>query len=62
MGTAAGIFGGVGGLCAIMGIVTAVGVVPPEILGFTWMFWFVLSAILLLASIACALGRSSSYD
>ena len=62
MGAAAGIFGGIGGLCAVMGIVTAAGVIPPVMPEFTWMFWLVLSAVLLLASIAFALGRSSDYD
>ncbi len=62
MGIAAGIAGGVGGLCAVMGIVTAAGVIPPVMPEFTWMFWLVLSAVLLLASIAFALGRSSGYD
>jgi len=62
MGAAAGIFGGIGGLCAVMGIITAAGVIPPVMPEFTWMFWFVLSAVLLLASIAFALGRSSDYD
>ena len=74
MGAAAGIFGGIGGLCAVMGIVTAArpgtiilrsfpaGIIPPVMPEFTWMFWLVLSAVLLLASIAFALGRSSGYD
>jgi len=62
MGIAAGIFGGIGGLCAVMGIVTAAGIIPPVMPEFTWMFWFVLSAVLLLASIAFVLGRSSDYD
>ena len=62
MGAMAAILGGIGGLCAAMGIVTAAEVI--ELLGaqFTWMFWFVLSAILLLASIAFAVGRSGGYE
>jgi len=40
-----------------MGIITAVEVIPLITPQFTWMFWFVLSAILLLGSIALALGR-----
>jgi len=59
MGIASAITGGVGGLCAIMGIVTAANLVQPMMTEFTWMFWLVLSAILLLASIAFALGRGS---
>ena len=61
MGLMAAIVGSLGGLCAVMGIITAVEVLP--LLGeqFTWMFWFVLSAIMLLASIAFAQGRGG-YD
>ena len=58
MGITAAIIGAVGGLCAVMGIITAAEVIPLIMPQFTWMFWFVLSAILLLASIAFALGRS----
>ena len=57
MGITAAIVGAVGGLCAVMGIVTAAEVIPLVMPQFTWMFWFVLSAILLLASIAFAFGR-----
>ena len=57
MGITAAIIGAVGGLCAVMGIITAAGVVPLIMPEFTWMFWFVLSAILLLASIAFSFGR-----
>jgi hypothetical protein len=57
MGIIAAILGGFGGLCAVMGILTAAEVVPLIMPQFTWNFWFVLSAILLLASIAFALGR-----
>ena len=49
------IFGAIGGLCAVMGIITATEVVP-EYAGLTWMFWLVLSGILLLASIAFSVG------
>jgi len=58
MGLTAVIVGAVGGLCAVTGIVTAAEVIPLIMPQFTWNFWFVLSAILLLASIAFALGRS----
>ncbi len=56
MGMAAWIFGILGGLCAVMGIITATEVVS-EYAGLTWMFWMVLSGILLLASIAFAVGQ-----
>jgi len=60
MGTIAAIVGAIGGLSAVLGIITAMKVIPPLGEEFTWMFWFVLSAILLLASIALGLGRGSS--
>jgi hypothetical protein len=58
MGIAAWTSGILGGLCAVMGILTAV-VVIPEYAGLTWMFWMVLSAILLLATIVFAVCHSS---
>ena len=61
MGVLALIFGAIGGLCTVMGIVTAVAVVP-EVAGLTWMFWFVLAAILLLTSIAFAVSRGGGYE
>ena len=61
MGILALVSGLLGGLCAVMGIITATAVVP-ELAELTWMFWMVLSGILLLASIAFTLGRSSGYE
>ena len=63
MGTTALIFGLIGGLCMIMGIVTALGVVSP-VYGaqLTWYFWFGVSALLLLICIAFALGRGGGYE
>ena len=61
MGMSAWIFGAIGGLCAVWGIITATEVVP-EYAGLTWMFWLVMSAILLLASIAFTVGRGSGYE
>jgi len=51
-----------GGLCGVMGILTAVEVLPeaaviPEVAGLTWMFWFVLAGILLLGTIAASVCR-----
>ncbi len=57
MGLTAAIVGVLGGLCAIMGIITATEVIDLIMPQFTWNFWFMLSAILLLASIAFSLGR-----
>ncbi len=58
MGMLAWIFGILGGLCMVMGIITAVAVIP-EVAALTWMFWLVLSAILVLICIAFAMGRGS---
>ena len=58
MGALAWTFGAVGGLCMVMGIITAAEVVPLLGSAFTWMFWLVLAAILFLACIAFAVGRS----
>jgi hypothetical protein len=63
MGAFAGILGGIGGLSAVMGIVTALGggvkSINEEL---TWMFWFVLAAILLLSAIAIQSGRGAGKD
>ena len=57
MGIIAWIFGIIGGLCAVVGIITAADLIPVLIGEFTAMFWMVLSVILLLATIAFAAGR-----
>ena len=61
MGMSALIFGILGGLCAVMGIITAVEVVS-EFAELSWMFWMVLSGILLLASIAFTVGGGEGYE
>ena len=63
MGTLAWILGILGGLCAVMGIVTAVEIIPLLVLGaaFTVMFWLALAAVLLLACIAATVA-SSGYE
>ena len=61
MGMAALIFGILGGLCAVIGIITATAVIP-EFAELSWMFWMVLGAILLLASIAFAVGQGGGYE
>ena len=62
MGMLAWTFGIIGGLCAVMGIITAAEVIPVLIGEFTAMFWMVLSAILILVSIAFAVGSGSNYE
>ncbi len=57
MGITALIVGIAGGLCAVMGIITAVEIIPAVMPQLTWMFWFVLSAILYLTAIAFILSR-----
>jgi hypothetical protein len=57
MGLTAAIVGAIGGLCAVMGIVTAAEIVPLVLSQFTWNFWFSLAAIFLLGAIAFGLGR-----
>jgi hypothetical protein len=62
MGILALIFGIIGGLCMVMGIVTAVGVVPLIGAELTWFFWFALSGVLLLICIAFAMSRGAGYE
>jgi hypothetical protein len=62
MGAMAAIIGGVGGLCAILGIITASGALEPLGAEFTWTFWFMLSGILLLICIAIGVGGKGGYD
>ena len=58
MGMLAWVFGFLGGLCAVMGIITAAAVIP-ELASLTWTFWLMMSAILLLICIAFAVGSSN---
>ena len=62
MGMLAWILGILGGLCAVMGIITAIEVVPVFMEGLTTMYWLVLAAVLLLGCIAATLGRGESYQ
>ena len=59
MRTAALVFGILGGVAAVIGGITVGGVIRWEQLTtaeLTWMFWFVLSGVLLLSSIAFAVS------
>jgi len=58
MAIVAWVLGILGGLCAVMGIITAAEVIALLGAEFTVMFWLVLSVILLLACIAAAVSRS----
>ena len=60
MGILALILGVLGGLCGAMGILVAVEAVPQFVTEFTWQYWFSLSVILLLASIASLLTQAHS--
>ncbi len=62
MGIFALILGLLGGLCAIVGVVITAELLPGLPAAYTWEFWFMLATILLLASIASALGRGGSYE
>ena len=59
MGILTWVLGILGGLCAVMGIITAAELIPVLGTEFTTMFWLGLSTVLLLACIATALSRSS---
>jgi len=57
---AAWVFGILGGLCAVMGIITATEVISINIgAGFTAMFWLALGAVLLLGCIAASVSRTT---
>jgi len=58
MGMLAWVFGSLGGLCAVMGVITAVEEDPLLASALTAMFWLALGAVLVLISIAFAVGRS----
>jgi hypothetical protein len=51
------ITGIIGGLCMAMGIVTALEAIPLMGAELTWLFWFILSGILLLASMVFTQAR-----
>jgi hypothetical protein len=62
MGIAAAIIGSIGGLSAVLGILTILEVQLNIGDQFTWTFWLVLSAVLFLASIAISVGRGQGPD
>jgi hypothetical protein len=60
MGLLGAILGGIGAICAALGIVNILEVTDTPILSdkLTWEFWFALATVLLLGAIASLLGRS----
>lgn len=60
MGLFALILGMLGGLSAVMGIITAAEAITLIGAAFTWQFWFLLSGILFLATIASLLTQGRS--
>ncbi len=62
MRTAAIVFGALGGAAAVVGGLTAGGVILVVAAGLTWNFWFVVSGVLLLSSIAFAVCRSRGEE
>jgi len=55
------IAGILGGLCMVMGVVTALEAIPLLVVGLDWLFWFALSVILFLASIVFTLAARGEY-
>jgi len=62
MAVLAWILGILGGMSAVMGVITAVELVEPFYTAFTPMFWLALAGVLLLGAIASAVGRSAIED
>jgi len=63
MAALAWILGILGGLCGVMGVLTAVEVAPTfidEPVWATWGFWLALAVVLLVGSVAAAVGRGGA--
>ncbi len=61
MGILALFLGILGGGCAVVGVLVATQVIE-QIASLDWLFWFVLSALLLLGTIASLVGRTPQYE
>ena len=59
MGVLALILSILGGLCAIMSVITAAGVIPLVITGFTEIYWLGLAGILFVAAITSLFARGA---
>ena len=57
MGVLALVLGIIGGLCAIMSIITAAEAIPMVFVGFTGIYWLGLAGVLLVAAITCLVAR-----
>ncbi len=57
MGVLACVLGILGGLCAVVGIITATEVVPLFGAGLTWLFWLGLAGVLFLAAITSLIAQ-----
>ena len=62
MRIAAIVFGALGGAAAVIGGLTVGGAIPLMAAELTWTFWFVLSGVLLLSSIAFAVSRGRGEE
>jgi len=62
MRTAAIVFGALGGAAAVVGGLTAGKAIQVVAAGLTWNFWFIVSGVLLLSSIAFAVCRSRGEE
>jgi hypothetical protein len=62
MRIAAIVFGALGGAAAVVAVLTVCGVMAVVAAGLTGNFWFMVSGILLLSSIAFAVARSRGEE
>jgi hypothetical protein len=62
MSTGGLIFGILGGICAVLGGLTAGGVMSVLAGELTWMFWLILAGVLLLVSIVFNTGSKGEYQ
>ena len=60
MGILACILAILGGLCAVMGIITATEVVPLFGAELTWLFWIGIAVVLFLAAITSLIAQNQS--
>jgi len=61
MSTGGLVFGILGGICAVLGGLTAGDVMPVLAGELTWMFWLILAGVLLLVAIVFNTGGRGEY-